>query len=163
MYFSLKKTHCICYIWRIFRNFFRRCWFFFKIVAQDCFVCFTQGTTTVAIDQEIGPNGFDKTSFMSRFLLCEIMVIILKRSLPAFNMISLFFATIFSDFNVLKDFNFIFGKISKNFIVLSPESLFVIKSTNAWSPFSLAANISVTTSFSGEAPGVSYIDLMLHS
>ena len=106
----------------------------------------------VASDQGIGPSGCDKTSFMSRFPLYEITDIIPKRFLSAFKMISLSFATIFFDLNVLKDFNFIFGKISKNFIALSPKSLFVKNSTNACSLFSLATNVSVTTSFSGEAP-----------
>ena len=66
---------------------------FFKIVAQDYFVCFRRCSTTSCNDQGFGPSGCDKTSFMSRFLLCEIIVIIPKRFLSAFNMISLSFAT----------------------------------------------------------------------
>ena len=71
-----------------------------------------------------------------------------KKVLACFQHDFLIFATIFSDFNVLKDFNFIFGKISKNFIVLSPESLFVIKSTNFGSQY-----ISYHIFFGGSSRG----------
>ena len=90
-----EQDSLIYYAWRIFRNFFR-CWLlltFSRLLLKTTLFVLHGVPPPVASDQDFGPSGCDKTSFMSRFLLCEITVIIPKRFLSAFNMISLSFAT----------------------------------------------------------------------
>ena len=122
----LNKTNCIYYTCRIFRNFFIDS--VSRLLLKTALFVLRSVQSLVASDQGIGPSGCDKTSFMSRFLLCEIAAIIPKWFLSAFNMIFLSFWTISFDFNVLKEFNFIFGKISKNFITLFLQKVFSFKS-----------------------------------
>ena len=147
---NVLRFPCIYYTCRIFRDFFRKCWFFFFFFLA--LLVLRNVPSPVASDQSIGLRRCDKTFFTPRFLICKTTFVIPKRFLSAFNMISLTFAAITFDLNVLKDINLIFGQVSKNVIVRSAENLFVKKSTSTWPSSSLAVNISVTTFSSGEAP-----------